>query len=69
MRYGSIEEAQMALRTAEMDVEADMGEDAVEAGFSDIVHSIAGLCSPEVGKELLRRNLGEDNPRNMVRYA
>lgn len=53
----SIEEAQEALQTAEMDVVGDFGEDAVEAGWSDIVRSIASQCTPEVGDELIRRNL------------
>lgn len=57
MIYTTIEEAQMALRTAELDVRADQGEEAVEAGWGDIVRSIASCCSPEVEKELLRRYL------------
>ena len=55
--YQTIEEAQSALRTAEMDVAADMGEEAVEAGYSDIVHAIASCCPAEVAEELIRRNL------------
>lgn len=55
--YGSIEEAQQALAEAEMDVAMDMGEDAVEAGWSDIVHSVADSCPPDVAEELIRRNL------------
>jgi hypothetical protein len=53
--YDTIEEAMNALHTAEMDVAADMGEEAVEAGYSDLVHSIALLCSGEVADELFRR--------------
>lgn len=57
--YNTIEDAQVGLQTAAMDVAADHpdGEAAVEAGWADIVHAVADLCTPEVGKELIRRNL------------
>ena len=45
----------MALEEATMDVKMDMGEDAVEAGWRDIVYTIAERCTPEVKRELLRR--------------
>lgn len=48
-------DARMALEEAAMDVRADMGEDAVEAGWSDIVHSVCDRCTPKVANELLRR--------------
>jgi hypothetical protein len=53
--YSTIEEARMALQTAEMDTEADHGPEAVEAGYFDLVRSIATMCTPEVAAELLRR--------------
>ena len=52
----SIEDAMTALQTAEQDVMADMGEDAVEAGWSDLVHTLAEQCTPQVRDELLRRH-------------
>jgi hypothetical protein len=55
--YDTIDDAHDALRAAEQDVAADMGEEAVEAGWSDIVHSIASFCTPEVARELIQRNL------------
>lgn len=61
MLYDTIEEARMALTEMEQDVRMDMGEDAVEAAWSDIVHACADLCSPEVARELLYRNgFGDD---------
>jgi len=53
----NILDAQCSLGTALMDCEADFGEEGVEAGYSDIVHAIADLCTPEVGAELIRRSL------------
>lgn len=55
--YSTIEEAQDALRGAELDVAGDHGEEAVEAAWGDIVHAIAACCTPEVAAELIRRNL------------
>ena len=55
--YDTYEEAEQALRTAELDVIGDMGEEALEVGYSDIVRAIASECLPEVGQELIRRNL------------
>lgn len=55
--YQTIEAAQEALNTAELDVAEDMGVDALEAGWSDIVRSIAALCLTEVGEELIRMNI------------
>jgi len=46
----------MTLQEMEMDVRSDMGEDAVEAGWSDIVHACADQCTPEVARELLYNN-------------
>ena len=57
--YTTYDAAEAALRAMERDVEADMGPEAVEAGFYDLVHSVALDCSPEVKKELLRCELGE----------
>ncbi len=59
--YTTIEEARMALQEMEMDVRMDMGEDAVEAGWRDIVYACADLCSPEVARELLYNNGFGDN--------
>lgn len=56
--YETIEEAKIALQTAEMDTAADFGEAAVEAGFSDLVNAIAAQCSTPVAYELRRRELG-----------
>ncbi len=55
--YNTIEEAQMGLQTAQMDCEGDFGEEAVEAGWNDLVRAIAEQCSTEVGQELIRRNI------------
>ena len=53
--YGTIEEATQALREAEMDCAADMGDEAVEQGWADLVHSVASCCPADVAAELLRR--------------
>ena len=53
--YDTIEKAFAALELAEEDVRADMGEDAVEAGYADIVESVAWDCTPKVRAELMRR--------------
>lgn len=55
--YTTYEEAAEALGTAELDVKGDLGEEALEAGYADIVNSIASMCSPEVAAELRRRKL------------
>lgn len=55
MEYDTIEKAFAALESAEEDVRGDMGDDAVEAGYADIVESIAFDCTPEVRAELMRR--------------
>lgn len=52
----TIEEAMNELSTMEQDVLADMGEEAVEAGWSDLVHTLAERCTDDVAQELLRRN-------------
>lgn len=52
--YETIEDARSALTEAKMDVEADMGADALEAGYSDVVHAVADMCSPEVAAQLCR---------------
>jgi hypothetical protein len=53
--YDTIEKAFAALESAEEDVRADMGEDAVEAGYADIVEAVAWDCTSEVRAELMRR--------------
>lgn len=55
MLYETYEEARVALETAVSDVSADMGEEAVDACWSDLVRHIADDCSTEVRSELLRR--------------
>lgn len=55
MLYATISDAQTALQQVEMDVAADMGDDAVEACWHDLVLAIAGDCTPDVRRELLRR--------------
>lgn len=63
--YDTIEEAMMGLQEMEQTVLEDMGRDAVEAGWYDIVHACADLCpDPKVRAELLRRQgLDEDRRR------
>jgi hypothetical protein len=56
--YNTYEEAQQALRDAELDVVADFGESKLESAWPDIVRSIASMCPKEIGDELIRRNLG-----------
>lgn len=51
----TIEAACMALSEVAQDVATDMGEEAVEAAWSDLVHTVVERCGPEVGAELLRR--------------
>jgi len=55
--YETIEEAQHALETAAHDVRADMGENALEAGWGDLVRTIGDCCPSAVALELERRNL------------
>lgn len=55
--YPTYAEAKVALDTAEQDVIADHGEAGLEAGYGDLVRTIANCCPPEVGAELIRRNL------------
>jgi len=44
----------MALAEVEECVRSDAGEDAVEAGWHDLVQVVADECTPEVRAELLR---------------
>lgn len=53
--YDTIDKAMDALADAEHDVIADMGEEALDAGYADIVEAIAFDCTPEVRAELMRR--------------
>jgi hypothetical protein len=55
--HTTYEDARQALADAEADVAGDMGQEAVEAGWGDLVHAVAGDCTPDVAAELLRRNL------------
>lgn len=52
----TIEEATRELSEVEQCVLMDAGEDAVEAGWSDLVHTVAERCTDDVAQELLRRN-------------
>ena len=55
--YTTLGEAQEALAAAFADVRGDMGDQAAEEGWYDIVQSVAGFCSPAVASELRRINL------------
>jgi len=57
--HTTISEAQMDLQEMEQTVREDHpdGDDAVEAGYHDLVHAVAERCTPEVAEELIRRNL------------
>lgn len=57
MQGKTIEDAMQSLKDAEHDVAGDMGEEAVEAGWSDIVHAVAAMYPADVAAELIRRNL------------
>ncbi len=57
--YVTWEQADEALKIAEADVAADMGEDAVEECYHDIVDSVAQFCTPSVRAEL-RRTTGTE---------
>lgn len=57
MQGKTIEDAMQSLKDAEADVAGDMGEEAVEAGWSDIVHAVAAMYPADVAAELIRRNL------------
>lgn len=56
----TIEEARMTLQAVEMTVAEDQGEEMVESAWSDLVHTVAEQCTPEVRQELLRREGLED---------
>ncbi len=58
--HTTIEQAQKALAKAEADVAADMGEEAVDAGWSDVVDMVAQDCTPAVRAELRRITGTED---------
>jgi len=53
-----IDEAMMTLREVELDVRADFGEDGLEAGYADVVNSVADRCDERTAAELRRRTLG-----------
>lgn len=57
--YVTWDQAQDALAAAERDVAGDMGEDAVEECYADIVDSVAQFCTPAVRAEL-RRTTGTE---------
>lgn len=52
----TIEEARAALNAAELDVIGDFGKEMLEAGYNDIVRSIAAECDAATASELLRIN-------------
>ena len=51
------EEARMTLEETVQCVQEDAGEDAAEAGYFDLVHTVAERCTHAVADELIRRNL------------
>lgn len=53
------EQANAALEAAERDCAADMGEEAVEECWADLVDSVAQFCTPAVRAEL-RRTTGTE---------
>lgn len=57
--YTTFEAAEVALAQAEADVVGDMGEDAVDECWADIVDSVAQFCTPSVRAEL-RRTTGTE---------
>ncbi len=59
MLYDTWEKASAALDAAVRDVEADMGPDAVDECWSDIVDSVVWDCTPGVRAEL-RRTTGTE---------
>jgi len=56
--HTTIEAAREALRTAQLDVAADFGENAVNAAHYDLVNAIAADCDTATAAELRRRELG-----------
>lgn len=55
----TLEEAFAALADAESDVRADMGDEAVDAGYYDIVEAVCWeISDTAVARELCRRTLG-----------
>ena len=57
-RLTTIEAAQKELETQVEDVRRDFGEDSVEAAYWDLVGNVIQQCTPSVGLELRRRELG-----------
>lgn len=62
------EEACEALDCAEESVRDDTGEEAIEAGWSDIVAAVASQFRPEVARELCRVKLGWE-PADVRRHT
>lgn len=57
--FSTVDQALEELTKMEADVEADMGEEAVEAGFYDLVVSVAQMCTTfSVANEFTRLKLG-----------
>lgn len=54
MAHTTLEDALQHLDDACEDVRADMGEEAVDAGYADIVEAVAYDCTPAVRRELMR---------------
>lgn len=52
--YTTYDQAAEALKIAETDVINDMGEEAVEECWFDIVESVVQFCTPAVARELRR---------------
>lgn len=57
--YTTLEECHEALRVAEQDVIGDMGEEALEAGYADIVEAVAwDIEDKQLLLEFCRTTLG-----------
>ena len=56
--YTTLEAARAGLADMVEDVRGDMGEEAVEAGYSDLVVAAAYDCTDAVALELCRTELG-----------
>lgn len=56
--HTTYESAKEALDEMYFDVEADMGQELADAGYADMVREISRESTPEVARELMRRELG-----------
>lgn len=56
--HTTYEAAKDALDEMYFDVEADMGQELADAGYADLVRSVARESTPDVARELMRCELG-----------